>query len=152
MTQGFDSSKPEFQDPLLSSPMRMNLTAIASSNSGPTAPANPLEGQLWVDTSNPANISLNMFLTGVWKTILQNIQAGAPNQTSVGKFVFTQSPALASWSVQHDLGTEDVIVGLIDTSVSPAEVMLPDTIQIIDENNVTITFTTPQEGRAIVQG
>lgn len=56
-----------------------------------------------------------------------------------------------SWTITHNLDTEDVQVFLLDDS-APREYILADSIEITDSNTVTVGWNTSQGGRAIIQG
>jgi hypothetical protein len=144
-----DINKPAFQDPLISEPIRVNLSAIASVNIGPTAPADPFEGLLWTDNSVPTNIKLKQFLLSAWRTILENIQAGPPSQSNVSKFVHNQAAPSTIWTVTHTLSTEDIASVLVKIGDF---VVVPDTIEVIDSDTVEITFSSSVSGRAVLTG
>lgn len=59
--------------------------------------------------------------------------------------------AAESWTISHNLGTENVIVSLYDDTGNPLEIMADD-IEITDTNTVTITFNSTQAGKAVVTG
>lgn len=149
MSQGLDLSKPGFLEPLLSLPIRVNFTAVATWNAGSTAPPNPEEGQAWMDTSDSSNITLNVFALGAWVTILQDLTAGPPTQTGSEKVVHTEAAPAATWLISHGLGTRNVVPYFLDAA---EEGMEPDVFSIVDENNVQATFLTPQQGSATILG
>jgi len=149
MSQGFDKEKPAFQADLLSGPVRTNMNALATNNAGSTAPSDPEEGWWWLDTSDPTDLKLWCYLSNTWKIVLQNIQAGPPSQTQIGKYVHTQAVAGASWSINHALNTVELVVAVLDGS---NEEMIPNTITHTDANNTTITFGSAKAGKAIIIG
>lgn len=150
MVQGLDISKPGFLEPLLSLPIRVNFDAIASWNEGPAAPSNPKSGWVWLDTSDPANIKLNLFILGAWVTILQNLTAGPPSQGATEKVVHTEAaPGATTWLITHNLGTEDIGITFWDGS---NETITPNVTSIVNDNTVQATFLTQQSGRAVVFG
>lgn len=149
MSQGFQFSKPAFLDSLQSDPVRVNLNALGTTNRGPTAPADPEEGMMWVDTSNPTNIRLRMFLNNQFLVILNNITGGAPSQSAVDQTVHIQTAPSAAWNVVHNLGTRDLVVQTWDENDI---LMIPDQAAVIDEDTIQITFFQPQAGKAIVLG
>ena len=51
----------------------------------------------------------------------------------------------------HGLGSVDVIVQVYDSDRSAVQIF-PDLIQIIDIDNVRVTFNTPQSGRVVIIG
>lgn len=150
MTQGFRPTKPAFLDPLQSQPMRDNFNALATCNAGATSPADPSTGWLWLDTSAPANYRLRMYLLGTWVIILNNLLGGFPVQGGATSAVFTQGAPSLTWAIIHNLGTPSVAVSLWDDSVSPAQMMLADTIEYVSDNEVLATFLSPQLGRAVI--
>lgn len=149
MSQGFDSSKPAFLDPLVSEPVRISLSALATHHAGATAPTDPQEGWIWMDTSNPTNISLKAFISSTWITILSNIQAGAPSQSTVDKYTHDQTTPATTWTINHGLSTDDVTITIYDAT---GLWMLPNTVQIVDDNSVTVTFLTSETGKAVITG
>jgi hypothetical protein len=62
-------------------------------------------------------------------------------------FVFTQTTPITSWAIAHNGGTENVLVQVYD---STNKVILPDEIEIVDINNITITFAAVQAGKALL--
>lgn len=52
MVQGFDPNKPVHSSNLRSDEVRENFNAVATNHSGPTAPPNPEEGWVWLDTTH----------------------------------------------------------------------------------------------------
>lgn len=149
MAQGLNLNKPGFLEPLLSLPIRVNLTAIATWNAGVSAPPNPEEGQAWLDISSQANIKLNVFLLGAWVTILQNLTSGPPTQSGTEKVVHTEAGAADTWTITHGLGSKDVIVTFWDGN---DDGMIPEITTTVDENTILATFITPIAGRAVVIG
>jgi hypothetical protein len=61
----------------------------------------------------------------------------------VRSFVLPVASPLSVWTVTHNLGSDNVIVQVVDDS---GYVIIPDQIQIVDTNNVTISFGTAQTG------
>lgn len=149
MAQGFDSNKPAYQDPLLSEPMRTNLNALASCHSGTQAPVDPETGWLWLDTSDPTNYRLRMYIGGSWLIILNNLAGGYPSQSTVGQYVHTQAVAAATWSIVHNLNSEDVTIQFWDSS---DQLMFPDTITVVSPNIVQATFLVVTAGKSVVLG
>jgi len=72
MAQGFNPTQPQDDEELatLAADIRANDNAVASLNSGPSAPANPIDRMLWLDTSQSPNI-LKIYdqATSSWKTL-----------------------------------------------------------------------------------
>lgn len=68
--------------------------------------------------------------------------------TNVGnQFEHEQKSDLQVWDIKHDLGSETVMVQCFDVDSIP---MRPDEIEVIDENNVRVSFSAPIQGRAFV--
>lgn len=67
--------------------------------------------------------------------------------SAVTGFVHTQSVAASSWNIAHALGTENAIVQIYDAT---SELIVPDTIVIVDENNILVTFGAAQAGVAVL--
>lgn len=76
-------------------------------------------------------------LPAVWVPLTQEITAYTHNQ---------QTPAY-TWNINHGLNTTDVNVQIYDTS---NVFILPDEITIVDNNNVSVTFSNPQDGKAVI--
>ena len=151
MTQGFRPTKPAYLDPLQSQPIRDNFNSLATCNQGATAPANPDSGWLWLDTSNPLNYRLRMYLFGAWVTILNNLMGGFPATGGATKVVHSQAIAGSTWLVVHNLDTANVTVTCWDDAI-PAQIIIPNTITFVDNNTVQIDFLAAQAGKAIVIG
>lgn len=61
----------------------------------------------------------------------------------IKKAVLAVAVASDEWIVAHNLGSENVIVQCFDETKS---VIIPGSIQIIDDDTVKVSFSTPQEG------
>lgn len=59
--------------------------------------------------------------------------------------------AAESWTVTHNLGTEDIVVMIYDDTGNRLK-LDPDDIEITDTNTVTVTFNSSQAGKAIILG
>lgn len=147
--QGFRPTKPAYLDPLQSEPVRTNFQALASNHAGATSPSNPETGWMWLDTSNAANYRLRMYLFGTWVTILNNLMGGFPAQGGATVAVHTQAIPALVWTIAHNLNTEDVIVTFWDGT---NEMIIPDTVEVVNPDTLRATFLVAQEGRACVTG
>lgn len=78
---------------------------------------------------------------------LQAVSITSLVSSGLKKAILTVSEPAAIWTVQHNLGYDDVIVQAFDEDNF---VLIPDTIQIVDANTVRLTFTNPQKGVARV--
>jgi len=63
--------------------------------------------------------------------------------------VFTQAVASSSWSINHILGTSNVVVEIYDNSNN---VIIPDDIDVVDADNITVSFGTAVTGKAVIIG
>ena len=66
---------------------------------------------------------------------------------AVRKAVLTVSSPAMTWTITHNLNSENVIVQAFDTDKF---VIIPSTIQVVDEDTVELTFNTAQAGVARV--
>lgn len=62
-------------------------------------------------------------------------------------YVHTQSAASNSWTINHNLGTTDVIVELYDSSNNK---FLADNVATTNSNTVTVTLSSSISGKAVV--
>lgn len=69
--------------------------------------------------------------------------------TGGGGYVHIQSSPSVAWIVDHNLGTDDVIVQVADNSAPPLQV-IPTEIEYTNINRVTITFSEAEAGQAMV--
>jgi hypothetical protein len=60
--------------------------------------------------------------------------------------VHTQAVPATEWSINHNLGTVDFIVGVYDTDNSP---MYPSGITDVTNDNFKVTFVEPTAGRLV---
>ena len=87
--------------------IRDAFTALARSffTTDDTKPLDARDGQVRVNASAPANFTLDVFLDGNWRTMIQQIDKGIPSP--VKKIVQFDVP-LASWVIDHNLGSQVV--------------------------------------------
>jgi len=149
MAQGFDATIPQLASDLLSPEVRTNLLALVTHHSGPTEPTGATQGFIWLDTSVPSNLKLKQHNGTAFVTLFQFINSSPLAAGAVSKFTHTQVSITSPWSVNHNLGTQDVSVMIWDAS---NEAIIPNTIEIVDIDNITITFSPAQSGRAVVIG
>ena len=57
-----------------------------------------------------------------------------------------------TWTVNHNLGTENVVVMVWNSSTTPKRWLIPDGISVTNSNTVSVTFNVPQDGQAVVVG
>lgn len=67
--------------------------------------------------------------------------------SALRKYILTVASPLQVWNIPHALASEEVIVQVFDENKF---VIIPDSIQIVDANNIQLTFGTPQAGKARV--
>jgi hypothetical protein len=149
MAQGFRYTEPVRNSPVDSDPVRTNFNALATCHCGTTAPTDPSEGWLWLDTSNPISYDLKMYISGSWLTILHNLQYGYPPQASSQKYDHTQAAAATTWNIIHTLGITAPCAAYYDTTNVR---IYPDTETIISSNLLRATFSVAVAGRAVVVG
>lgn len=65
----------------------------------------------------------------------------------VRKAILNVTVADDLWEIEHNLDSTNVIVQIVDAA---GFVIIPAEIQIVDSNNVTVLFNTPQTGTARV--
>lgn len=64
----------------------------------------------------------------------------------------TQGSASATWNINHALASNSVVVDVMVDNGGNLEKILPQDIRIVDANNITITFSAAQSGRARIVG
>lgn len=62
-------------------------------------------------------------------------------------FVFLQSPAATTWTINHGFGSQSVVVDCYNTV---GQLIIPDTVTETSSNTVTVTFVTAQAGSCVV--
>jgi len=149
MTQGFDSAEPVSGSSVASQPVRFNFNAIATHHYGPTAPSDPQSAWAWVDNADPLNVKLKFYIEGVWYVVIQDLTAGAITPSGLGKYVHNESAPATTWNITHGLNTANPLIAVYDaTNVF----IIPDSVTVVDTNNVSVTFLVAQSGRAIIVG
>lgn len=146
MTQGFEFGQPATRSNLASEFVRKNFEALATLNAGDTAPLNPQDGMPWLDTSNaPVTYSLKTFFGGAWQTVVEFPAA------SSGVSVFRAEIGVASsvWTIDHNLGQDNVSVTLFDLTGKVIEALEIDTA---NSNQAVVTHAYPLLGSALVIG
>lgn len=98
-------------------------------------------------TQNAQNIQWqvdHLGLSGLW---------GFPTNgfSNIARCYTNTYGAASSWTINHALNTENVIVMLYDNSGNPLKLDADD-IEITDADNVTATFNSSQAGKAVVMG
>jgi hypothetical protein len=68
--------------------------------------------------------------------------------TAVYAYTHTQASASSSWAVPHNLNTTAPMVSVVLLMNGVNTVVVPQSIAIVDANNITIGFTIPVTGSA----
>ena len=74
------------------------------------------------------------------------VPAWVPLTNEIDTYIHNQGNPSATWTFQHNLNSGTVQVQVYD---GDGYTIVPDNIQIVDRNTVTITFGTAQGGRAV---
>ena len=77
------------------------------------------------------------------------VSGGGGGGGSSTKFVHDQPTPASTWSINHALGTTDLVVEVTDAT---GETLGYDTLTFDDNNNLTITFADTQSGKAVILG
>ena len=122
---------------------KWNMVQIFDNNDVEVIP----DGVTLVDL-NTLTVDLSSFspITGTWHAIVAC--GGGPNSYA-GGYSHTQAVALAEWVVEHDLGTEDIVVQVVD-SATPNKIIEPQEIEIVDADTVHVIFPSGVTGKARV--
>ncbi len=79
-----------------------------------------------------------------------SIHLGGESEGNVGAvYSYTQASNSTTWNINHNLGTQDLIFEVYDEN---GKRIVPETAEIVDDNNITLTFTTATKGKCIVGG
>lgn len=101
-------------------------------------PENPRAGQ-WALIGNRVSVCIEIQE--------DNLPVWFPITNEGNQVVYEQQQAEKVWEVKHDLGSEAVLVQCFDSESIP---VIPDSIEIVDGNNVRVTFSDEIVGRAYV--
>lgn len=63
--------------------------------------------------------------------------------TTNGFYDHTQGAPASTWNVNHNLGSQTITFRAYDATGNWIE---PDTVTIVDDNNMTVEFTSPVDG------
>lgn len=100
-----------------------------------------------VDTSREPAITKNTAFNKNFGTAEETVCQGNDARLLAGKFKHTQSAAATTWTVNHNLGSEDVIVQVYNAS---NKLFVPDEVEITSANQVVITCSPEVAGKAII--
>ena len=127
-------------------PYSQNFIELAQNFAGASAPANPYLGQTWYDS---ALNQFNLRTASGWTTIASGI-AGS-NTT----YRHTQGAASTTWTINHNLGLVAPYVCLIqifvDVGAGVHKMMMPSDITFTNANSLTVSFTSAQDGIALLR-
>lgn len=123
------------------------------SMSGTTINAAGGSGHTIQDEGTPLTARTALNFIGAYVSVADNSGNNSTDVTITGlkKYTHTQSSNSASWSVAHNLGTNDFTLTIYDNS-SPLNVVDPDSITITDTNNIVLTFAVAFQGKAVLVG
>lgn len=152
MSQGYAKDKPAYLDALESSPMRLNLNAVATCHRGATPPTDPDEGWFWLDISDALNYRLRQYLFGSWVILLNNLLGGFPTQGGASVVTHTQAVASGTWTIVHNLNSLHVQAQFFDSTSAPKNQIIPSNVEVTNVNTITATFTPTQAGTATITG
>jgi hypothetical protein len=96
--------------------IRNFLTALARQHytTDIVKPVSPQDGQPRINASNPANVKLEVYLSGAWRVLLQNIENGLAAPT---KRVVQFDVVSASWVIDHNFGSLPIVY-VLDSSLN----------------------------------
>jgi len=101
----------------------------------------------WIDQDISNGSSPSFYNTSMSGNVsIWNNDANYITENDVTLNVFTQTTPTSAWNINHNFGTKYIIVQVYkddDTQV------YPETIELVDNNNVSITFDTDVSGYAI---
>jgi len=79
--------------------------------------------------------------------IVAGVPAWIPLTNEISTYVHEQGAASQVWNVSHNLGTTTPIVQVYDNE---QKLIITDDIEVIDNNNVTVSLGAAAAGRAVV--
>lgn len=122
----------------------VRMTEHFSSGNPPVAPT---VGQLWYDTGVKALKLRTLDTTDVptWTPVLSGV-------LSIRGFTFDVSELTpqSTWVIQHNLASRNVNVQTYVYNGSSLELTLPYSVVVTDLNTVTVQFSTPKYGKAVI--
>jgi hypothetical protein len=124
------------------------LMSLAQCSAGPAAPPNPFQGQLWYQTTTSSMFVWTGAPTNTWLVV-----AGGAPPPAATSYRHVQSVASTSWTVTHSLSLPAPFiaqVGVFVNTVDGLKPMLPADMTLVDANTLTLTFSNPETGYALV--
>lgn len=123
-----------------------NLARQAQNFAGPTAPPLPFVGQPWFNTTNSE--------FRVWNGSSWSLLNGTVFATS-SSFRHEQTVAASTWTVNHGLNLPAPFVAhasfFVDVGGGVYKPILPSDMTYVSANQLTVTFSTPYVGIALVR-
>jgi len=88
--------------------MRNNLTALARTHytTDVLYPLNAQDGQPRINAVDPNNIKFQVFISGAWRTVLQQVDKGVAAPV---KNIWQFDTAGAAWIIDHNLGSQPLV-------------------------------------------
>ena len=84
------------------------LMSLATLNSGATAPSNPVEWMLWLDTTQT---TINIYIDDEWNPILQaNASTSFPSGT---RMIFNQASPPTGWALDEAAAFSDAVLRVV---------------------------------------
>lgn len=144
MSQGFVFATPVAGSGLSSTQERVNNDAIGTLNAGKVAPINPRKGMPWLDTTGTP------LLLKTWDGNQWVIGAEFPLfQAAIAPVRFAITPAIAVWTLTHNLNKTTVAVFAYDSN---GVVLQPLSVDVSDPNVAVVTHAFLLAGSALVIG
>lgn len=78
------------------------------------------------------NLTIDFYRDAIQGTVVVGINAESDN------FFISETTSGSTWDIEHNLGTEDVIIQIVNEN---DEMIVPDRIKVIDTNNIRVTFS-----------
>lgn len=120
--------------------IQQNLLYLLDNFSNTTEPPNKVRGQIWFDK----NIDkLKVYDGSIWHTLTSSVSTST-------KYTHTQASASATWNINHSLGTIDLVYSVyVQVGINLVPI-IPDNMTFVDANNITISFSSAQSGKAVL--
>lgn len=79
--------------------------------------------------------------------LIAGVPAWVPLTNEIDSFIHTQVTPALTWAVSHNLATTTPLLQIYDTDYKQ---LIPESVEVVDNNTTNITFGAEQAGRAIV--
>lgn len=111
------------------------------------SPAYPTDKQVIAEIYVDENVDVRIVESDIRDVrFFFNLGGGAGPGSTTGS-TYVNGVSSSTWNINHGLGSANVHVQIYDTSNL---FLLPDSITVVDANNVTVTFGSNQDGRAVI--